>query len=78
MWVGWYNHRRLHSKLGDRPLVEFEHLWQLQAVVSADLEEQPFGHAPLDSGGVCTDLSTRSHEKRETLLDYSVTELATK
>jgi Integrase core domain len=23
-WVGWYNHRRLHSSLGDVPPSEFE------------------------------------------------------
>lgn len=25
-WVGWYNHRRLHSSLGDIPPVEYEQL----------------------------------------------------
>ena len=24
-WVAWFNHRRLHSSLGDIPPVEFEH-----------------------------------------------------
>ena len=28
-WVGWYNNRRLHSKLGDVPPVEFEFAHQL-------------------------------------------------
>jgi putative transposase len=30
-WVGWYNHRRLHSSLGDIPPVEFEAAHALQA-----------------------------------------------
>jgi putative transposase len=30
-WVGWYNHRRLHSRLGDIPPVEFEAAHALQA-----------------------------------------------
>jgi putative transposase len=28
-WVGWYNHQRLHSSLGDIPPVEYEQQWAL-------------------------------------------------
>jgi len=28
-WVGWYNHQRLHSALGDIPPVEYEQRWAL-------------------------------------------------
>jgi putative transposase len=31
-WVGWYNHRRLHSSLGDIPPVEFEALHAFPAL----------------------------------------------
>jgi putative transposase len=30
-WIGWYNHQRLHSSLGDIPPVEFEALHAPQA-----------------------------------------------
>jgi len=29
-WIDWYNHRRLHSEIGDRPPVEHEQLWYRQ------------------------------------------------
>ncbi|HEY3947145.1 MAG TPA: IS3 family transposase [Solirubrobacteraceae bacterium] len=42
-WVGWYNHQRLHSELGDVPPVEFEFAHQLKTLSSADLDERPCG-----------------------------------
>ncbi len=32
-YVGWFNHARLHSALGDRPAVEFEQLYALHGDV---------------------------------------------
>jgi putative transposase len=32
-WVGWYNHSRLHSKLGDIPPVEFEQIHELEQIL---------------------------------------------
>ena len=29
-WIDWYNHRRLHSEIGDVPPAEHETLWYLQ------------------------------------------------
>jgi putative transposase len=33
-WVGWYNHRRLHSSLGDIPPAEFEDLYATRYVLT--------------------------------------------
>jgi putative transposase len=49
-WVGWYNHQRLHSELGDVPPVEFEFAHQLQTLSSADLDERPCG-PPVSTAG---------------------------
>jgi putative transposase len=32
-WVGWYNHQRLHSALGDIPPVEFETAHELEQIL---------------------------------------------
>ena len=29
-WIDWYNHRRLHSEIGDTPPVEHEQIWYRQ------------------------------------------------
>jgi transposase InsO family protein len=34
-WVGWYNHQRLHSSLGDIPPVEYERHWALTQPATA-------------------------------------------
>jgi putative transposase len=38
-WVGWYNHRRLHSSLGDIPPAEFEALAANHDIASMMLQE---------------------------------------
>jgi hypothetical protein len=53
-YVGWFNHDRLHSTLGDIPPVEFEleHALALTpALCSADLAETALRTAQLDRGG---------------------------
>jgi putative transposase len=62
-YIGWYNHERLHSSLGDIPPVEYEALHlgsgvdepQLQAVPAqaapTDLEGQTSYRRPLSSTG---------------------------
>jgi len=33
-WIGWYNHQRLHSSLGDIPPVEYEQQWAFVQLAS--------------------------------------------
>jgi transposase InsO family protein len=35
-WVGWFNHQRLHSSLGDIPPIEYEHQWTLAQLATAE------------------------------------------
>jgi putative transposase len=35
-WVGWYNHERLHSSLGDIPPIEYEQEWELAQLAAAE------------------------------------------
>ena len=35
-WVGWFNHQRLHSSLGDIPPIEYEHQWALARLPTAE------------------------------------------
>jgi transposase InsO family protein len=39
-WVGWYNHDRLHSALGDRPPAEHEQAWHDAARGGSDLRSR--------------------------------------
>ena len=41
-WVDWYNHRRLHSSIGDVPPAEYENTWHH--------EHQPAAGDPLGAG----------------------------
>jgi putative transposase len=38
-WVGWYNHRRLHSSLGDIPPAELEELYASKYVLTPALNQ---------------------------------------
>jgi transposase InsO family protein len=49
-WVGWYNHQRLHSELGDVPPVEFEFAHQLQTPVFRRSRRAALRAAPRDRG----------------------------
>ena len=40
-WVQWFNHRRLHSSIGDVPPIEFEAAYYLERDVVAEREFQP-------------------------------------
>ena len=58
-WVGWYNHQRLHEALGDIPPVAFELAYDLDAFISADLDERPCG--PLLSTAAAAEQDLGSH-----------------
>jgi putative transposase len=67
-YVGWFNHDRLHSALGDIPPVEFEleHALALTpALCSADLAETALRAARLDHGGACTEQGSHDHENNQ-------------
>jgi hypothetical protein len=57
-WIGWFNHRRLHTELGDIPPVEFEALHTaalggppgIERGAAAASLRSPYGLAPLDGG----------------------------
>ena len=59
-WVGWYNHQRLHEALGDIPPVAFELAYDLDAFISADLDERPCG--PLLSTAAAAEQDLGSHD----------------
>jgi putative transposase len=67
-YVGWFNHDRLHSALGDIPPLEFEleHALALTpALCSADLTETALRAARLDRGGDCAEQGTHDHENNQ-------------
>ena len=39
-WVGWYNHQRLHSSLGDIPPAEYEQI-HVTPAGRTDLADRP-------------------------------------
>ncbi len=57
-WVGFYNNRRLHSSLDDLPPVEFEAVYELERLGSADLQQTALRAAPVDRGGAIQDRET--------------------
>ena len=54
-WVGWYNHARLHSSIGDIPPVEYE---QLHAP-TAETANQPDGSVAASPARAANGLRTR-------------------
>jgi hypothetical protein len=54
-WVGWYNHARLHSSIGDIPPVEYE---QLHAP-TAETANQPDGSVAASPARAANGLSSR-------------------
>ena len=60
-WVDWYNHRRLHSSIGDMPPAEYENAWYQQQPVTA-VPPAPTGPEPRPTDdpnrSVCNDTAT--------------------
>ena len=60
-WVDWYNHRRLHSSIGDMPPAEYENAWHQQQPVTA-VPPAPTGPEPRPTDNpnrsVCNDTAT--------------------
>ena len=56
-WVGWFNHARLHSPLGDIPPVEYEKLHTGR--IAAQSADQPDGSVAADPAGAANGLTTR-------------------
>jgi hypothetical protein len=54
-WVGWYNHARLHSSIGDIPPVEYE---QLHALTAAETANQPDGSVATSPARAANGLTT--------------------